>query len=221
MASQARFTLLPPSLPSTHPGGDTGQSLEALRGWWAPGQNCWSLSLYSLGRKWIIREDDAVSPRAVPGALPLGHVSPAWTSLEQDTGLGWGWEDLGTRVQQPRPTQPPGQPAGACLCCGLDMSWVSLYVCVSECQYVCVTLERLWLGLLKTHLHLLSLSKGLPVYVWVCLASCMQLSIPTWASALYLTGLLQTCTPSLCGLSAMDACVLTWHWVGIPTEGIL
>lgn len=101
------------------------------------------------------------------------------------------------------------------------MSWVSLYVCVSECQYVCVTLERLWLGLLKTHLHLLSLSKGLPVYVWVCLASCMQLSIPTWASALYLTGLLQTCTPSLCGLSAMDACVLTWHWVGIPTEGIL
>lgn len=126
MALQDPSTLPHPAVPSTHPGGDTSQAVGAARGRWAPGQKWWSQSLYSLGRKRITREDDAFSPRTVPEALPLGHVSPG---LPQN----WTWDsgrECGLPWEAALPAQPLGLPAGA------EVSCVSACVCASVC--VCV-----------------------------------------------------------------------------------
>jgi hypothetical protein len=82
-------------VPITHPVGCTSWSLRGCKRQVGStlGQNWQSLCLYSLGQKAMIGEDDAVSPRTVPAAFPLGHVSPGlpqnWTRDLGVGGLGW------------------------------------------------------------------------------------------------------------------------------------
>lgn len=82
------LSALPHPRPSTHPDGGTSQSAGRSKGQvgYRAGLARVTEPLFS-GWKWIISEDDAVSPRTVPEALPLGHVSLG-VPQPVDSGLG-------------------------------------------------------------------------------------------------------------------------------------
>lgn len=148
--------------------------------------------LFPGGRKWIIREDEAVSP----GALPLGHVSLGASSPALATGFEVG---SGT------PGQPPCLPSGACLCPGpssvqqarsvhpsqpatqpVSASSVDVSVCprlgVSDCSLHVA--ERACLG----HMPALCLSH-------------VPMAVDTATGR------------ALCGVPGRRARVLKWNWV--------
>lgn len=98
--------------PSTHPEGGTSQLPRGSeRQVSSRAERLGTEPLFPGGRKWIIREDEAVSP----GALPLGHVSLGVSSPVLATGLEVG---SGTPGQPRVPARPPRLPRGARLCHG-------------------------------------------------------------------------------------------------------
>lgn len=121
--------------------------LGAPRGRWVTGQG-WqgSRSLYSLGWKWIISEDDAVSPRTVPEALPLGHVSLG-VPQPVDSGLGEGLapECSAAYLTAPVPGSLPvlwaPGPLFAAVCAPARhiLCACSPRTCLSACVWVCLS----------------------------------------------------------------------------------
>lgn len=141
--------------PSTHPGGGTSQLPRGSeRQVSSRAERLGTEPLFPGGRKWIIREDEAVSPGAlpsVPGALPLGHVSLGVSSSALATGSRWGLALQGSLGCTHSPRVCPGER----VCVMGPRVCTELYRCTPPSQSPTLCLCPQW--------------TCLSAHVWVCL----------------------------------------------------